>query len=214
MPASAVVPAYNEETTVGPVVAQLVASPLVDDVIVVSDGSTDGTAGTAAKAGARVLELPENQGKAAAILAGARESRQETLLLLDADLIGLNQEHITALVQPVLTGETVMTIGLFAGGRPFTDWAQRVAPFLSGQRAFSKRILWEVGHLEASHFGLEVLLTRYLEESGLDTRFVPLPYLSHRMKEEKMGLWRGTRARLKMYRDIARYLSFKPSTMD
>lgn len=208
MPASAVVPAYNEAATVGAVVTELYLSPLIDEVLVVSDGSNDDTATVAAAAGARVLEFAVNRGKAASILAGARWSRHDVLLLLDADLVGLHQEHIQQLVEPVLDGEVDMTVGLFSGGRPVTDWAQRIAPFLSGQRALKKEIILQIAGLESSNFGLEVQLNRYARENGLCTRAVMLPQLSHRIKEEKMGLWRGLQARLKMYWEIARSISF------
>ena len=70
---SVIIPAFNEEKTLAHVIERVLALPLAPQVIVVSDGSTDGTATLArahAKDGVRVLELTANQGKAAALTAG------------------------------------------------------------------------------------------------------------------------------------------------
>jgi len=62
----AVVPAWNESSTIGPVVSALVKSRQFTEVVVVSDGSVDATIGAALWNGAKVLELQSNGGKGAA----------------------------------------------------------------------------------------------------------------------------------------------------
>ena len=79
MGVAAVIPAYNEEKTVADVVRVVVASPLVNRVLVVSDGSVDNTATMARAAGAEVIELPENRGKGAALKVGIDSSTEEIL---------------------------------------------------------------------------------------------------------------------------------------
>jgi len=204
---SAIVPAYNEESTVAQVIKALRASGLVAEIVVVSDGSTDRTAAVAREAGALVVELPSNMGKGAAMLEGLKRTRNEMLLFVDADLIGLSREHIEALLGPVLEDRADMTIGVFVGGRVATDVAQLVAPFLSGQRAVCRRLVAQVPHLEMSRFGVEVALTRYARSHRVRVGRVPLHDLTHRMKEEKLGFAQGLRARLRMYWDILRLLS-------
>ncbi|TDA67201.1 MAG: glycosyltransferase family 2 protein [Clostridia bacterium] len=204
---SAVIPAYNEEKTVAAVVRTLQPHPQVTEVIVVNDGSEDGTSGAARRAGAHVVDLPQNLGKGAAIMAGARVAGGEILLLLDADLVGLEPAHIDALLAPVLHGTAEMTVGIFAGGRWLTDVAHRLTPFLSGQRAVRKEMLLAAESLKDSRFGLEVSLSRLLGERGCRPVAVPLYNLSHVMKEEKMGFWRGSRARVRMYWEITRCLA-------
>lgn len=173
----------------------------------VNDGSEDGTSGAARRAGAYVVDLPRNLGKGAAIMAGAHAAAGEILLLLDADLVGLAPAHIDALLGPVLAGTAEMAVGVFAGGRWLTDLAHRLTPFLSGQRAIRRELLLSLDSLEGSRFGLEVALSRLLEERGCRGVAVSLPNLSHRMKEEKMGFWRGSRARARMYWEITRSLT-------
>jgi glycosyltransferase involved in cell wall biosynthesis len=82
----ALIPAYNEVARVGEVVAQ--ARPQVDEVIVIDDGSDDGTAAAAEKAGAKVLRHEQNRGKGGAIATALDyfgRSDAEFAILLDAD---------------------------------------------------------------------------------------------------------------------------------
>jgi len=199
-----VIPAYNEESTVAQVVSVAARVPEVYEVIVVSDGSTDQTAAQARAAGARVIQLPQNRGKGGAMQAGAQACQSEFILFLDADLLGLTQEHVQGLIQPLLRGEAEMTLGIFATGRAATDLAQIVAPGLSGQRGMRRETLRQIDDLDGSGFGVELVLNRYAEAHNLRVREVELTGMTHVMKEEKLGLSRGFAARLKMYWDIAK----------
>ncbi len=201
---SVVIPAYNEEKTVGAVVRAAVKAGCVDEVIVVSDGSSDGTADAARSHGARVIEFEANRGKAAAMKAGMLAARNEVLLFLDADLLGLDPDHICRMVQPVLSGEADMCVGVMRGGRPATDIAQAVAPFLSGMRAGRLEAFEPLRTLEEAGWGVEVALTLWAREHKMKVREVSIIGVTQRMKEEKQGLVRGFVARLRMYWDIVR----------
>lgn len=205
MRVAAIVPAYNEAGTIGGVVGVLRSCPVIDEVIVVDDGSSDGTAAVAMGAGARVLQLPENQGKGAAIQAGFQATDADIILLCDADLVGLRVSHLYDLLQPLLGGTADMTVGVFEGGRPMTDLAQVMAPQLSGQRALRREILEQLEDLTDARYGLEVALTRHCKQSGARVVEVVLPDLTQIMKEEKLGLVRGLLARAKMYWEIVKY---------
>lgn len=107
----AVIPAYNEEAVIGQVVAGTLRE--VDDVIVVDDGSTDATARLAEAAGAEVLRLSPNRGKAGAVMAGfaaALARGYEAVVMLDADGQH-NPEEIPRVLGPVLSGEADMVVG-------------------------------------------------------------------------------------------------------
>lgn len=198
----AIIPAYNEETTLGQVIDVVRAVSEVSEVIVISDGSTDGTARVARAHGAHCIELHENVGKGGALKAGIDRADADVYLFLDADLVGLTAGHVKRLLRPVLTGEAEMAVGVFDRGRVTTDLAQMVAPFLSGQRAVRRRVLQEVSGLEAARFGVEIALTRHIRKHNIPLTIVPLENLTHRMKEEKLGLLRGFVARMKMYWEI------------
>lgn len=206
MRVAAIVPAYNEEQTIGPVIEALLECRRLEEIIVVSDGSDDRTAEVARRYHVKVLELEQNVGKGGAMKAGANETNCEVLLFVDADLVGLHTEHIEALLEPVLSGRTAMSIGVFSEGRRSTDLAQKLAPALSGQRAVRKDLFDQVPNLEHSGYGVEIALTQYAERHNVEIVRVPLPTVSQVMKEEKRGLVEGMRARLKMYWEIVRSL--------
>ncbi len=207
MNVTAVIPAYNEEQTIADVVKCVKSIDKIQKVIVVSDGSTDSTAEIARECGADVIELDENVGKGGAIRAGINECGTEIILFLDADLIGLTEKHVLDLIEPVIDNKTDMTIGIFKNGRMVTDLAQKVAPYLSGQRAIKKSIIDKIPNIDITRYGVEVALTKYVDKFNVRVQEVDLSDMTHVTKEEKLGIIRGVHARLKMYWDIVKILS-------
>ncbi|MGD9840724.1 MAG: glycosyltransferase family 2 protein [Candidatus Bipolaricaulis sp.] len=205
MKVSAIIPAFNEAERIAAVLAPLTSSPAVDEVIVVDDGSTDATSAEAERFGVRVVRLPENRGKAAAMAAGVEEARGDVLLFLDADLTGLTPSHIATMVDAYRAGDADVVIGVFCDGRLGTDLSQRIAGFLSGQRVMS-RAHWERarGAVEDTEFGIETALTRLALKEGWRTKKVMLSGVSHIRKEEKRGFWLGFTDRMAMYWDVVR----------
>ena len=195
------IPAYNEADTIDAVIEVSLRSGL-GDVVVVDDGSSDGTAAAARRAGAQVIELQRNLGKGGAVAAGLERIDSEVVLLVDADLVGLRPQHLEDLAAPVLRGEVEMTRGVFTGGRWRTTAAQRLTPQLNGQRAVRRDLLLQVPQLEATRYGIEVAITDTARRQGWRCRDVPLEGVSQVMKEEKRGLLAGLVMRLRMYRDI------------
>ena len=85
---SVVVPAYNEAGRISSVLRPVIASQWVDDVIVVDDGSDDGTADEARLFSVRVATLPKNSGKAAALDHGVSLAKNDTLSRLQVCSVG------------------------------------------------------------------------------------------------------------------------------
>jgi glycosyltransferase involved in cell wall biosynthesis len=197
-----IIPAHNEEDTISEVV--YVARSVSQEIWVISDGSVDRTAEEAKRAGARVIELPENVGKGAAIEIGLRQLNTEVVLLLDADLLGLTEEHLRSLISPVSSGELDMTIGVFRDGGFMTDFGNRVIRNLSGQRACRRSWLLQVPGLSAERWP-EPAITDHLRGSLARWSYVELPNLTQVMKEEKRGFWRGIQHRSRMYLDLLGY---------
>ncbi len=201
---SAIIPAYNEAQNIASVLGVLKEVPAISEIIVVDDGSTDNTAEVARLHGAIVLSLSENQGKGGAMKAGAAIARGDVVLFLDADLVGLSVEHIEELIGPVVRGESEATVGIFEGGRASTDWAQAVAPFLSGQRALKRQLLVGFEHIDMAGYGVELQLHRQLKRMGIVPHEVVLHDVTQVVKEEKLGLVKGFSARMRMYWEIIR----------
>jgi glycosyltransferase involved in cell wall biosynthesis len=124
----AIVPAYNEEHTIARVVEELHAYDPGLDVVVVSDGSLDGTVAAAEAAGARVLRLPFNLGIGGAVQTGfkfAWEHGYDLAVRCDGD-----GQHVPAelpkVVAPVLAGEADIAVGSrFAGGEGYRSSPSR-----------------------------------------------------------------------------------------
>ncbi len=139
MQVSVVIPAFNEKKRIGDVLDPLTKSSLITEIIVVDDGSNDDTFKVVEKYKDIILiKLSHNRGKGQAIKEGLGYCRGEIILLIDADLIGLTTQHIEYMLEPLIYTDIEMTIGIFQSGRLVTDLAQRIAPYLSGQRAFKK----------------------------------------------------------------------------
>jgi hypothetical protein len=115
----AIVPAYREEGAIGAVVGEILDSGLDLDVVVVDDGSSDGTAAAAHAAGAAVVRLPFNLGIGGAVQTGFKYALQHGYPLavrLDGDGQHLPGE-LPKLIGPVLVGDADIVVGSrFAGG--------------------------------------------------------------------------------------------------
>ena len=94
MKITALIPVYNEENTIEGVVSALKNNPLIDEILVVDDGSTDDSADLARGMGVWVISLGKNQGKGAALERGIKEIQSDIILMLDGDLVGLDDIHI------------------------------------------------------------------------------------------------------------------------
>jgi polyisoprenyl-phosphate glycosyltransferase len=204
---TAIIPAYNEGQTIGNVLDCLIRIEKITQIIVVSDGSTDDTAEVAAAYDIEVIDLAENVGKGGAMKAGIERCSNDNILFLDADLIGLTEQHVNDLIMPVINNEAEMTIGIFKNGRMVTDLAQKVTPYLSGQRAIKKILLDKIPNIDISRYGVEVALTKFADKNSVRTKEIYLEDMTHVTKEEKLGLIKGMHARFKMYWDIMKVFS-------
>ena len=207
MSISVVVPAYNEAGRISAVLRPVVASSMVDEVIVVDDGSDDGTTDEAMSFPVQLVCLPENCGKAAALDAGVSRAKNDTFLFLDADLVGLTTQHVDRLIRAFQEGNLDMVIGIFSSGRKNTDLAQKINPYASGQRVLSRRV-WErakenVGEMD---YGIEIALSKLAAKEGWLKEHVKLDGVTHVLKEEKRGFTKGMIDRLKMYGDMIKWL--------
>jgi glycosyltransferase involved in cell wall biosynthesis len=116
-----IVPVYNEETTVRDLVRSVREAPFRKEILVVDDGSTDGTAREVEAVGAddlRLLRQDRNLGKGAAIRRAIPEARGEVVIIQDADL-EYDPTDIPRVVEGILRGTTNVAYGCrFTNGFP------------------------------------------------------------------------------------------------
>ncbi len=206
MEVSVIVPAYNEETRIARVLDPLTESPFVSEIIVVDDGSRDNLSKIVDNYHrVNLIRLPNNIGKAGAVREGLGHCRGRLILLLDADLVGLTPRHIRNLLSPLYRKDIEMTIGVFQSGRLITDLAQRIAPNLTGQRAFRRTLVDDIKGLDMKGFNMEMAISDYMKRNKIKYEIVNLDNITHIMKEEKWGLRQGLSHRIMMYKDILKY---------
>lgn len=205
-----IVPAFNEEKHIGNVLSILRSVDIVDEIIVVNDGSKDRTSDVARAFGVRVVDCATNLGKGAAMQAGIEVVDADIIAFIDADLIGIKREHIENLIKPLIEeNDLAMTVGRFTSGRITTDLAQAMIPFISGQRAMKREFLAGLPDLRKTGFGVEIVITQHAKQRKLKVREVLIPEATQVMKEEKLGMRAGLKARMKMYGDIAKHIMTK-----
>jgi glucosyl-3-phosphoglycerate synthase len=116
---SVCIPARNEATTIGAIVQGIVSTltlggggvPLVDEVVVVDDGSTDGTGAIAAQAGARVVGGDTGSGgKGQAMRVALREAEGDLVAFVDGDVTNFGPHFVVGLLGPLLTDDATTVV--------------------------------------------------------------------------------------------------------
>jgi len=196
---AAIVCAYNEAPRITRVLKTLLASPYVSEVIVVDDGSVDGTAQVAALKGVRVLVNSVNKGKAYSMQRGVEATDAEVLFFADADLRGLTPEMVSSMITPVLLGHYAMFIGL---RNRVSERSISLFSVNSGERAVM-RTLWEAVPLQFKRqYRIEAGLNLIAKQQfgGFGSKVFNY---NQTAKEKKYGVVRGTFLRCKMATDVA-----------
>jgi glycosyltransferase involved in cell wall biosynthesis len=179
-----VVPAFNEADSIGTVVASLLAAAPWREVLVVDDGSTDGTGRAAEDAGARVIRHPYNKGNGAAVKTAIRAASGEWILIVDGD-----GQHRPADAQSLAShlGDYDLVIGArhpltqaTAGrriGNAFLNWlagylTERHIPDLtSGFRGARRQYLLEFIHMLPNGFSTPTTTTLAFIKAGYNVLF-------------------------------------------
>jgi hypothetical protein len=191
LPLDAIVPAYNEETTVKPVVETLLRSRCFWRVIVVDDGSTDGTAAAARSTGAEVLSLEENGGKMAAMMAGVARSNARSLAFFDADAENLSEAHVRTLVRAWKSGDHAQVCGTVDQG------LMNRSKIATGQRIVLREVLEGIP-CDCGGYTAETAINYLADRTGHATKSVELTGLRLRHKIDKFGWLSGVAKNARM----------------
>lgn len=214
---SIIVPVYNEAQTVADVIQRLIAIdlPAPREILVVNDGSTDGTRdvldGIVQRPELRIIHAPQNGGKGTAIRIGFAQATGTIVAIQDADL-ELDPAQIADLVKPILDGKTRVVYGSrFMAGRPEAPWlsifANKVLTeftnLLFGGRITDMETCYKIMerdvalslNLESNRFDIEPEITAKLLRARHSILELPIKFNPRSRAQGKKIGWRdGVRA--------------------
>jgi len=205
---SCIICAFNEASRIAAVLSVATAHRLLEEVIVVDDGSTDGTADVVRSfPSVRLISYPDNRGKSRALAEGVRSAKNDYIVFLDADLQHLTMADITKLAEPVLSGQCDVSISVRKNSLAIYRWLG--LDFVSGERVVPKRIVAEsLSAIEKlPRFGIEAYMNERVIKERLTIAIVWFENVINTRKAEKMGWWRGTFADWKTALDVLKVLS-------
>ena len=210
-------PCYNERATVTAAVERVLASPWTAELIIVDDGSTDGTAEILdglADERVRLIRHPGNLGKGSALRHGFAAARSEYVIVQDADLEYDPADYGT-MVEPLESGKADVVFGSrFMSGRPhrvlyfWHSLGNRLLTLLSNMftdlnltdmetcyKAFRREIIQSI-RIEENRFGFEPELTAKVARGGWVIYEVGIGYAGRTYAEGKKIGWRDGRRAL------------------
>ncbi|MGR4866023.1 glycosyltransferase family 2 protein [Caulobacter sp. LARHSG274] len=205
---SCIVCAYNEGERLRDILSAVDGHPALKEVIVVDDGSTDGTDALLRDyPGVQVISYGRNRGKTYAMSQGVAAATGDHLMFLDADLAGLGRAEIDSLAAPIETGRAKVSISLRRNS--LSLYRAIGLDFVSGERVIPAWLIRDqVEVMEAlPRWGGEAFINQRIIEAGLRIEVVDWPGVSNIRKYRKTGLLQGVWAECSMVRDALRVLS-------
>lgn len=188
---SAVISAYNEENTVAEVVETTLKSKIIDEVIIVNDGSTDKTSINLEKflssSKCTYIEYEKNRGKSFAMVEGVEKATGDIIVFIDADILNFEEKHIQQLLKPLVNKEAGMVIGHPTENK--LDEKLNPLQMLAGERALYKTdIIPFLEDIRATQYGVETMLNLYYKSKGQKIKFEYLWGVYHLTKIRKTGI--------------------------
>lgn len=179
----AIIPSFNEAKTMARMLNDLIKISFLDQIIVINDGSTDGTQSILNNfvryKNIVVITNDANLGKGASVAKGLEVSKSDLVLLLDADIVNYTGHDLLKLIEPVINKRYDYTL------KPTDDI---ILKRLSGIRCYWRSDLMPIipKMKQTSRYGLEILLNRHFinKNSG----FIVLNDYHHYQKWEKYSL--------------------------
>ena len=207
---SIIIPAFNEAAFLPEVIRRVVETPYDKEIIIVDDGSTDGTReylkGLVSE-GIKVIVHEKNMGKGAAMRTGIAVASGDVVIVQDADL-EYDPKDYPVLLEPIMQGKADVVYGSrFLGGphrvlffwhsvgnslitlisNMFTDL--NLTDMETGYKAFRKKV-FEAITIESNRFGFEPEITAKVAKKGFRIYEVPISYSGRSYQEGKKITWK------------------------
>ncbi|MBW2623764.1 MAG: glycosyltransferase family 2 protein [Deltaproteobacteria bacterium] len=199
---SIIIPVYNEAEVIGSTVSELAERFPFFEILVVDDGSQDGSGKIAAEAGARVVSHPRNRGNGAAIKTGIRSAKGRILVMMDGD-----GQHDPNEIPKIL--EHIENYEMVVGARDFKNqgqfhrsWANRfysrfatyladhkVEDLTSGFRAVHRKLALRFAYLLPNTFSYPSTITLAFFKAGYGVKYVPI-YARKRVGKSKLRIFK------------------------
>lgn len=182
MPVTCIIPVYNNQTTVEHVLSIACSHPQISEVIAVNDGSSDKTGDILTRTQLRfpkltVLTHPKNQGKGAAVVTGIKKAKNDTILILDADLARLKPLHINDLITTYQEGYNLV----IAARERYDNLYFRLMGMVSGERIFDRLVITEYLDLISKNGnGLEQIIN--FAHRGKKIKVIVAKNIGHELK--------------------------------
>jgi len=215
---SVIVPCFNEKPTILDLLQSVIDAPFAKEILVVDDGSTDGTRDLLVERASslpsvRLLFQKTNQGKGAALRRGFQEAIGDIVIVQDADL-EYDPREIPSVIRPIVEGDADVVYGSrFQGGphRVLYYWhsvGNSILTTLSNMltnlnltdmetcyKAFRREVIQSI-RIEEDRFGFEPEVTvKLAKKAGIRIYEVPISYRGRKYEEgKKIGLKDGFRA--------------------
>ena len=221
MKLSVIMPVHNEVKTVNEIIERVLEKSIVYELIIVDDGSTDGTIEEVKKISSdkiKIFKHETNKGKGAAVRTGFDAASGDVVVIQDADL-EYDPEDYAKLLKPIEDGETEVVYGvrtletqriIMRLGNEFVTWVTNI---IHGQKLYDmetcykmmKREIAQKLELECRGFDVEAEMTSKILQQGYHIHQIPISYTA-RYENKKLSPLDG----IPTMRALIKYRNWKP----
>jgi glycosyltransferase involved in cell wall biosynthesis len=210
-----IIPFFNEHTRILKVLDEVIKTKGIDQILLVDDGSTDGTAEQVSKhfPNITIIQSSKNFGKTEAVVLGLKKAKGDYILLLDADLKHLHYQEIENAITVVKSNSDIDMIIFNRINSSLFIRTLRGAILTCGQRILKKEDLLQALSLyNPKGYQLEFALNRYMMDKQKKVYWMPLSAVNTPQNEKRglnVGIQKIINIHLEMFGYLGIYNAFK-----